>query len=153
MMTSTRPASSEKLRRMLRECVCGNLRKATRSVTKLYDEAYRPIGIRSTQLPLLVAAFLRSHTVTSLAEELALDRTTLSRNLIPLERKGWIEIAPGDDRRTREVRLTEEGRDVVRRAVPLWERAQGRASEVLDPEGLEQLLADLQSTLPLARGG
>ena len=119
----------------------------------MYDEAYRPIGIRSTQLPLLVAAFLRSHTVTSLAEELALDRTTLSRNLIPLERKGWIEIAPGDDRRTREVRLTEEGRDVVRRAVPLWERAQGRASEVLDPEGLEQLLADLQSCLPLARGG
>ncbi len=138
---------------MLRECVCGNLRKATRSVTKLYDEAYRPIGIRSTQLPLLVAAFLRSHTVTSLAEDLALDRTTLSRNLIPLERKRWIEIAPGDDRRTREIRITEEGRDVVRRAVPLWERAQGRASEVLDAEGLEQLLADLQSALRLARGG
>ncbi len=101
MAPSTPPASSDKLILMLRECVCLNLRKATRTVTKLYDEAYRPIGIRSTQLPLLVAAFLHSHTVTSLADEVALDRTTLSRNLIPLERKGWIEIAPSDDRRTR----------------------------------------------------
>ncbi len=152
-MTSTTPDTSDKLSMMLRECVCLNLRKATRSVTKLYDEAYRPIGIRSTQLPLLVAAFLRSQTVTSLADELALDRTTVSRNLIPCERKGWIEIAPGDDRRTREIRLTEEGRDVVRRAVPLWERAQGSASKVLDAEGLEQLLVDLQSALRLTRGG
>ena len=156
-MTSTAPGSSDKLSVMLsimlRECVCLNLRKATRSVTKLYDEALRPIGIRSTQLPLLVAALLRSHTVTSLAEELALDRTTLSRNLPLLERKGWIEIAPGDDRRTREIRLTEEGRDVVRRAVPLWEGAQVRASEALDAMRVEQLLADLQSALRLTRGG
>ena len=151
-MTSTAPASSDKLNMMLRECVCLNLRKVTRSVTKLYDDAYRTIGIRSTQLPLLVATSVRDHTVTTLAEEVALDRTTLSRNLALLERKGWIEIAPGDDRRTREIRPTKEGRDVVRRAVPLWERVQVRASEALDAERVEQLLADLQSALGLARG-
>ena len=110
---------------MLQVCVCLQLRKATRRVTQLYDQNLRASGLRSTQLPILVTlALTDSATIRLLAQQLAMDRTTLGQNLKPLQAQGLIEIVPGEDRRKREVRLTDSGRDVITRAVPLWEDAQ-----------------------------
>ena len=79
---------------VLATCACLQLRKATRVVTQLYDGALRPIGLRSTQLPILVT--LAAHgplSMTDLAESLVLDRTTLIRTLRPLQRRGLIEVS------------------------------------------------------------
>jgi DNA-binding MarR family transcriptional regulator len=122
-------------------CACFHLRRATRAVTQLYDEALRPAGIRATQLALLAALRQRSPmNIVELAETLGLDRTTLTRNLGPLERDALLTIEPGADRRTREVSITELGRERLRVAVPLWREAQAtlyerlgeRFGEVLD---------------------
>ena len=85
-------------------CACFNLRKAARAVTQLYDDALRPAGILATQLPLLIATGrLERVTISQLAEAMVMDRTTLTRNLRPLERDGLVRTKPGKDRRVREI--------------------------------------------------
>ena len=75
------------------KCICFNLRKAARVITQIYDEAFRPTGFRSTQMPLLVAtAALGPVTVNRLAEAVVMDRTTLTRNLKPLEKQGLLRV-------------------------------------------------------------
>ena len=111
-------------------CACKNLRRTARAVTQLYDEHLRPSGLRITQFTLLVAVALREPVqVTQLADTLALDRTTLARDLGPLTERGLVEVSAGDDRRTRVVRLTRQGREAIARAYPLWRQAQARLVE------------------------
>ena len=106
-------------------CTCAALRSASRQVTQVYDQALRPAGLRLTQYSLL--ANLARHgglTITELAERLAMDRTTLTRNLRPLEAEGLVALAPGADRRSRAVTLTEAGRRALAAARPLWQEAE-----------------------------
>ena len=111
--------------RVVTSCVCANLRKASRVITQMYDEILQPSGLLATQLILLVAiAANDSMAVTPLAEGLAMDPTTLARNLKPLERDGLVEISPGADRRTRVVKITAQGRQALDKALPLWGEAQ-----------------------------
>ena len=113
-------------------CLCVNLRMASRVVTQLYDDIFAPTGLRSTQFPILLALALGgSSPLTRLAEMLAMDRTTLTRNLRPLEARGWVKAMAGDDRRTRMVALTEAGRAVLDDALPYWERGHERVTEAL----------------------
>jgi DNA-binding MarR family transcriptional regulator len=108
-------------------CACRNLRRTARAVTQLYDDTLRPSGLRITQFTLLVAVGLSEPVpITRLADALDLDRTTLARDLKPLTERGLVEISAGEDRRTRQVRLTRQGRDAVARAYPLWQQAQAR---------------------------
>ena len=129
---------------ILTTCACLQLRKATRVVTQVYDEELRPIGLRSTQLPILVT--LAAHgalSMADLADSLVLDRTTLVRNLWPLRRRGLIEVVRDAGRRARRVALTTAGQDAVVRAVPLWAQAQTRVKAEL---GTREAL-DLQRAL------
>jgi DNA-binding MarR family transcriptional regulator len=106
-------------------CVCYNTRKAARAITRLYDDLLRPSGVRATQLTLLmVVEALGEPSITELAEQLVMDRTTLARDLRPMETAGWVAVAPGTDRRTRIVRLTPAGGAALRAALPLWRAAQ-----------------------------
>lgn len=119
---------------VLATCAALNLRKATRIVTQLYDAALRPIGLRSTQLPILVT--LAAHgalSVTDLADNLVLDRTTLLRNLRPLQRRGLIEVDRGEGKRSRRFALTAAGGEAVAAAIPLWAQAQTRVMDGLGP--------------------
>jgi DNA-binding MarR family transcriptional regulator len=112
------------------DCACKSLRRTARAVTQLYDETLRPSGLRVTQFTLLVAVAVSEPVpITRLADALALDRTTLARDLRPLNERGLVEVAAGDDRRMRVVRLTRQGRDAIARAYPLWEQAQARMVE------------------------
>ena len=133
-------------------CAHFNLRRADRVMTRLYDEMLRPSGLKSTQFTLLAAVRLKGPvTVNGLAEAIVMDRTTLTRNLRPLKKEGWISVEPGKDRRVREVSLTEEGRRVLDKAYPLWREAQTRVSERLGGERLEHLLGDLAATVEAIR--
>jgi DNA-binding MarR family transcriptional regulator len=127
------------------DCVCFNLRKTARAITQLYDEALRPSGLRCTQFSLLIAATrLEPVTVTHLAEIVVMDRTTLARNLRPLEKKGLMNVTPGDDQRTRIVTLTTRGKEVLARALPLWEKAQARVVRGMGQERWTALEANLK---------
>ena len=122
------------------DCTCLALRMATRRVTQLYDHFLADAGLRITQFGLLATLRIAQPlSVTALAQRMAMDRTTLTRNLKPLERLGLITLAPGPDRRTRTVRLTDAGRDAVRRAAPLWREAQAVMAEAMGADRLRQL--------------
>lgn len=133
-------------------CIGFNLRKANRAVSQLYDEILRPTGIRGTQYSLLVALkVMGSVLVTHLAEKIVMDRTTLSRNLEVMEKQGLVSITPGEDRRTREVMITEMGSTVLLDAYPLWQRAQAKIRESMGEERLQSLMADLSALIEISQ--
>ena len=133
-------------------CLCFNLRKAARAVTQLYDAALEPAGLRATQFSLLaVLAGRDAVTITDLARAMVMDRTTLTRNLRPIEKQGLVAIAPGDDRRTREVRLTQRGRTALTRATPRWRHAQTRMLDALGDRRARRLLGELSGAIDAAR--
>lgn len=133
------------------DCACFNLRKTTRAITQMYDEALRPTGLRVTQFSLLIAiTMLESVTIARLAEIEVMDRTTLSRNLKPLEKRGLIRVAPGDDQRTRVVTLTTSAKEVLSKALPLWEKTQAHVIKGLGQERWKSLREDLGQLVLLA---
>ena len=125
-------------------CACGRLRRATRALTQLYDDAMAPSGLRVTQFSLLrtLAREGRSR-ITDLAIATLIDRTALSRNLDPLVERKLVEIVPGRDARTREVALTRAGKAAIRAAEPHWRRAQAEVAGALGAERLDALIATL----------
>jgi DNA-binding MarR family transcriptional regulator len=137
-------------------CACGRLRRATRALTQLYDDAMAPAGLRVTQFSLLrTLVRLGTQRITALADAALLDRTALSRNLDPLVARGLVRIVPGHDARTREVALTRAGIAAIRAAEPHWKRAQAQVSKTLGQERLGSLiatLAELESLHPSPPG-
>ena len=131
-MSNSIPAKGTAVaRKASRDCVCANLRRATRVVTKLYDESLKPTGLKITQFNLLSSLMaLGSATLTELAEDMVVDRTTLTRNLEILEARGLVVTEEGEDRRERQLRLTAEGIAAVSAAYPLWQAAQARAMDM-----------------------
>ncbi len=114
-----------KAREIASSCACFKLRKASRAVTQYYDVALEECGLKVTQLTLLVALSLAGPVaVGTLAEELVMDRTTLTRNVELLVRDGLAEVIPAKDRRVKLLQSTEKGRSILAKAIPLWEDAQ-----------------------------
>ena len=133
-------------------CLCFNLRKAARAVTQLYDAALEPAGLRATQFSLLAVLEGRDAvTITDLARAMVMDRTTLTRNLGPIEKQGLVAIAPGDDRRTREVSLTRHGRQALKHATPRWRHAQTSMLDALGDRRARRLLSGLSGAIDAAR--
>jgi DNA-binding MarR family transcriptional regulator len=133
-------------------CTANNLRKATRAVTSLFDDALRPAGLRISQLSILIAlALAEEATVSKLAGLLALERTTMTRNLAPLERRGLVETVAGADARHRVLRLTAKGKAALARALPVWKRVQDRVVAGLGDTRWKALLQGLRATVALAR--
>jgi DNA-binding MarR family transcriptional regulator len=126
---TTEPAYAE-------SCACHKVRMAARAVTRAYDDALRPVGLRATQLAVLVAVGTAgAMSITALAQIVGMDRTTLTRNLRPLERARLVALGDEGWRRSRGVEITEQGRTRLRQALPHWERAQERLRRRLeDPD-------------------
>ncbi|HEV2357439.1 MAG TPA: MarR family winged helix-turn-helix transcriptional regulator [bacterium] len=138
-------------KRIAAECACVNLRKTARCVTQFFDEALTPSGLRATQFTVLVAVALADPpTMTRIAEALVMDRSTLTRNLRPLERAGLVKTAGGEDRRTRFVTLTSRGRERLTAALPLWERVQNHVVRGIGVPRWHDILGDLSAVRTLA---
>jgi DNA-binding MarR family transcriptional regulator len=122
-------------------CICSTLRRATRAITATYDAALAPSGLRVTQFAVLrTLARLGPLPVTRLAAETALDRSTMGRNLDPLERRGLVRIEVGQaDQRERVAHLTAGGEAAVETALPYWRRAQERVAALVDPSAVRVL--------------
>ena len=133
-------------------CACASLRRAARAVTQLYDDELRPAGLNTAQFTLL-SALARGAPMSQglLGRLLAIDSTTLSRTLRPLEAKRWISVEPGEDRRERRLELTGPGRAALDEATPAWERAQHRLRSRLGRRAWTTLLADLSRVASQAR--
>lgn len=126
-------------------CYGANLRKVTRILTQCYDEALRPADLSLTQFTLLATLSVRGEmTVSRFADLVAMERSALARTLKPLERRGLVRIAAGDDRRTRIASLTEDGIEAVEAALPLWETAQARIQNALNVREQKQLATSLE---------
>jgi DNA-binding MarR family transcriptional regulator len=134
-------------------CLCTKIRKAARAITSHYDDALKPCGLRSTQFTLLVAASLGSESsISELAEQLGMDRTTLSRNLKPLERDGFVTLSNDQPGRTLVVTLTPKGRRVLDRALPMWDEAQRRLTRRFGATGTHELDAGLDRLVSVGGG-
>jgi DNA-binding MarR family transcriptional regulator len=118
---------------MYTDCYCTQLRRASSGVTKIYDEALRPQGLRITQFSLLRGlGRLGTATLTELSDELALDRTTMSRSVQVLIDAGWVDASVGEkDGREKILKLNDRGRKTIQDAMPLWSKAQARVENHL----------------------
>jgi DNA-binding MarR family transcriptional regulator len=121
-------------------CIAVRLRLLNRVVTNFYDDALRPLGLKVSQLNLLIVTDrLGLARPAQVCEILQLDTSTLSRNVKPLQTHGWLEVVPNEDARTQPFRLTPRGRRLIEQAIPAWETAQRQAEELLGKEGVALL--------------
>ena len=127
------------------------MRKADRSLSRIYDHALHPAGLLTTQFSVLrtIQRMAGPTTVTNVAHALRMDRTTLPRNLQPLVRDGLVQMATGHDRRERVVHLTDSGELALLNAVPLWDQVQGEVSDLIGPEQRHAIEAGLRSLIQL----
>ncbi|KAB1072277.1 MarR family winged helix-turn-helix transcriptional regulator [Methylobacterium planeticum] len=130
-----------------RTCLCLNVQRAARAIGRRYDAALRPVGLSNWQFTLLVMLSREEPpTISTLAHDLAMDRTTVTANLKPLERRGLLAIAvDAQDRRVRRAALTGTGRALLDDALPLWQAAQAAASERLGENERTALLAAMKA--------
>ncbi len=134
------------------QCLCENLRMTARAVTAVYDDALRPVGLRVTQFSLLARASSMGPVESwRLSEALGLDKTTLPRNLRPLERRRLITIEPGEDRRTRLVRVTPAGEKLLKEAAAYWRSVQASFKKRLPGDEFDRTLRQLLRVRAAAR--
>ena len=134
-------------------CACGRLRRATRALTQLYDDAMAPSGLRVTQFSVLRSLERDGPGyISDIAARTLLDRTALSRNLDPLIERGLVAVTPGkDDARAREIALTAKGANALKRAEPYWKCAQQEVARRIGQPKLDALikiLGELESLHP-----
>jgi DNA-binding MarR family transcriptional regulator len=123
-----------------RDCIAVRVRLLNRVITNLYDDALRPLGVKVSQLNILVvAAKLGLARPARVCDLLHLDASTLSRNVERMQAKGWLEVVPDPDGRTQPFRLTPEGRGLLDRLIPAWQQAQRKATAVLGEGGVSLL--------------
>jgi DNA-binding MarR family transcriptional regulator len=141
-------------RKIAKECTGIRVRAASRLLTRIYDECLRPVGLQEGQISMLVAVAMfgeNGATMGALAGKLVMDRTTLTRNVVPLEKAGFLRVArSADDARARVVLLTRAGERMIVSAYPLWEEAQGRIRRVLGEERFEALRSQLSEVVTFA---
>ena len=126
------------------ECTAFNLKKATRIVQNLFDEAFKPIGLEGTQYTVLGHVFVYGPiSMTKLADLMHVDRTTLARNLSPLEKRGFVEINQGSDRRAKFVNITKKGKEVLSEALPLWKETQNEIKTALGLDNWSSMISNL----------
>ncbi len=128
-------------------CLCLHVRRAARTIARRFDDAFRPLDLTSGQYSLLMSLNRPSPPhMKDVADLLAMDRTTLTANLKPLERRGLVEITPDPkDKRGRLLSLTKDGMALLARAFPIWKETQNQLESLVADSNARQLLADLIS--------
>jgi DNA-binding MarR family transcriptional regulator len=128
-------------------CLCLHLQRAARTVARRFDDALRPFSLTSGQFSLLMSLNRpEPPTIGNVSALLAMDRTTLTANLKPLERKGLLKVGvDAEDRRSRRLLITQNGRALLRAALPVWRREHRVIEAILDGSNLERLRSNLRA--------
>lgn len=128
----------------MENCVCINLRLVTRAMTRFFDATRRRMGVRPTQTPILRALEFKNWGMAELSDRLAMERTTLVRNLRPLEREGLVKVKGGGRGGRVELVITEKGRKKLAEAYPAWRTAQEKVVGILGKERWSNMIRDLE---------
>lgn len=137
-----------------KECVGMRIRVISRAISRIYDEALRPHGIKTTQLSILaVVSILGQAAPAEVCRILHLEESTLSRNTRRMANKGWLEIGRAKDRRARLLRLTPEGNQVLIKAFPSWREAQEKVLAMLGEDNLAAIENIVQGMWYRSAGG
>ena len=146
-MSNAKAPSFETTRKVRDACLCLHLQRAARAVARRFDEALRPLGLTSGQFSLLMSLNRpEPPTIGSVAALLAMDRTTLTANLKPLERRGLVEVSVDDtDRRSRRLLLTPAGRALLVATVPVWQSEHQAIEQLLAESDPDRLRAELRA--------
>jgi DNA-binding MarR family transcriptional regulator len=126
-------------------CLCLHVQRAARALARRFDVALRPLGLTNGQFSLMMS-LNRPHPpgMKPVADLLAMDQTTLTAALKPLDRRGWVTISRNpDDKRGRLLSLTEAGKAILSAAVPIWEKTHAEVEATLVTGGADSLRADL----------
>ncbi|MEZ0171919.1 MarR family winged helix-turn-helix transcriptional regulator [Microvirga sp. TS319] len=156
-MSNTRDVPFETTLHVRDACLCLHAQRAARTLSRLFDEAFQPFGLTSGQFSLLNALNRpKPPAIGPVAQLLAMDRTTLTAALKPLERDGLVAVTVDpDDRRSRLLHLTDKGQKVLARAVPVWRELhaaiEARLSD-LEPDNLRGALNSLARPRPQREG-
>jgi DNA-binding MarR family transcriptional regulator len=137
---------------LIAQCACFDLRKATRAVSRMYDDFLRDEGLNITQFSLLrVIRTEKELSISTLSRYMVMDRTSITRALAPLERDGLIDSRPGADKRIRIVSVTNKGRKLVEEAEPKWRQAQEALIETIGEDRWRAMCALLRDTTRMVR--
>ena len=130
-------------------CTCALIRRSARQITQTYDAALKDTGLRITQYSILANLDReKGLSITELANVMVIDRTTLTRNLRPLQRDGLVVLSDGPDKRSRALTLTDEGRKLFKTARPLWRETERKVRQGMDSEELGRLRQLLAQVTP-----
>lgn len=126
--------------RMAKECLGTRVRLLNRIVTKAYDDCLRPIGLSTAQQTILVAiSLMKTPAPKHIERRLSLDKSTVSRNVERMQRRGWVEFVSAEDGRSHYLKLTAKGQKLLRESAAAWEQAQKKVSVLLGKEGVTAL--------------
>ena len=137
---------------LLTECACFDLRRATRAVSRMYDDFLRDEGLNVTQFSLLRLIYVEKElSISTLGRYMVMDRTSITRALAPLERDGLIHSRSGADKRIRIVSVTNKGRKLVDDAEPKWRQAQEALIETIGEGRWRAMCTLLRDTTRMVR--
>ena len=137
---------SEETKRIERQCVGGGVRKLNRMVTAIYDGAFADLGLKSSQFSVLVSVANRGKArPAELTNLLQMDESTLSRNVERMCARGWLRLKRDEDRRSHLIAVTAKGRGLLRKCVPVWQRAQEEVSHRLGANQVAALRSALRN--------
>ena len=123
---------------MATDCLAMRSRLIGRTITGIYNDALNAVGITVGQLSILAVVVRRGPiSPGEVARRLAIEKSTMSRNVERMKRNGWLVSRTGESAHTQELRITQSGRRILEEAEPLWREAQGRAREILGTGGVE----------------
>jgi DNA-binding MarR family transcriptional regulator len=147
-----KPLDREIVVHVAQTCLCLHTQRAARALARLFDKALRPFGLNNGQFSLLMALNRpEPPSIGTLAPFLAMDRTSLTAALKPLERRGLVQIKPDKaDRRSRVVQITGEGVALLEAALPTWRETHARLDAALSDGAPDRLRADLRQVPPVA---
>ena len=122
------------------------MRLLNRIVTKAYDDALRPLGLRTAQQTILVAiSLMKRPTPRQIERHLSLDKSTVSRNVERMQRRGWVEFVAGEDGRSHHLKLTAKGEQLLGESATVWDQAQKKVALLLGKKGVTALMRILSA--------
>ena len=136
--------TTHKLDEAAKKCACFNFRMISRLITQKFNAVTIPCGLQITQFGVLASICMcEGIAITRLSEKLVMDRTTLTRNIRPLEKNGYIKIGTGKDQRVKILNITAKGKDLVQAICPKWKATQLNIINKFGEERWEKLLHEL----------
>ena len=131
-MAKQRETAKISVETIAEQCIALRLRMLSRAVTRIYNQALRPYGLTISQMSILVAvSCLGEAKQQDVYQALHLEKSTLSRDVARMRRRGWLDDVPGEDGRTALLRITPAGRRLLEEAIPAWQQAQEQATVLL----------------------